>query len=108
MSNVTELATGQLTATETQAGAGRSAMNRNTDWTTALLLAWNWGPRTADIDRSDPMNVRKKTITLACLCEHCDGRSMLLTSRLWRSINRLPTPTARRVIHQLLSGEDLK
>ena len=42
MSNVTELATGQLTATETQAGAGRSAMNRNTDWTTALLLAWNW------------------------------------------------------------------
>ena len=54
------------------------------------------------------MNLRKKTITLACPCERCDGRSMLVTSRLWRSLNRLPAPTARRVIHQLVSGEDLK
>jgi hypothetical protein len=60
------------------------------------MVHWNpvdleLGPCTAATREGDPVK-RPRFIYLACYCAQCNGRQMLVTRRLWRSLGRLPSP----------------
>jgi hypothetical protein len=61
------------------------------------------GPCTAATREGDPVK-RPRFISLACYCSQCNGRQMLVTRRLWRSLGQLPSPNRERAIHKLVAG----
>jgi hypothetical protein len=52
--------------------------------------------------------IDRRDVYLSCLCQECGGREIPVTSCKWRYINRLPWPTARRIIHEFVSSEIAK
>ena len=45
----------------------------------------------------------RPAIALTCMCDQCSGREVQVPSPRWRSLNRLPSPTRERVIHQAVN-----
>ena len=55
-----------------------------------------------------PAKTYSTDVYLTCPCPDCEGRDVRITLRKFRSLSRLPSPAREQVVHQLVSGRDIR